>query len=58
VNEQFEHDWQTVPIRRGKYAGEPMKQRQCPKCGIWETELSRSSWCKDGKAIFGEQKLW
>ena len=55
MNEQFEHDWQTVPVRHGKYAGEPMKQRRCSKCGIWETELSLASWCKDGKTVWAEQ---
>lgn len=55
MNEQFEHDWRAVLIQRGKYAGQPYKQRRCSKCGIWETKLSLSSWCKDGETIFAKE---
>lgn len=35
-----DHEW----VQRW-YRGNPTKQRQCAKCGIYETEMSRDAGC-------------
>jgi len=43
-----DHDWFHPINKVGKYAGKPMKQRQCSRCLIWETPVSRESACDPG----------
>ena len=48
-----DHEWAEAFNRRGK----PIKQRQCTKCDIYETELSHTTSCPPDWQNYDRRKL-